>query len=423
MGLAHLDDAAAHAALHAVIRDARFPKEVRAIASAAYGLGGGGIDGLRLSDRPRATLAHELGFYMEESLAASVLGFGAMNCLETAERLAVEARASKSDYMRPHYYSALALAGELSATDLLVAATRDRNRFVREAAVASLGGLLDDTGRLTPVRISERALDSEELARCRKLASRTLIQLMNKSADHSMRSLAAIALGRIGGRANQKALRFVLAEEHGQVRATAALALGISGARDAQDALMTLVSDTSEVDTVRGAAQIALGLLGDVGKSARSRLRSMLVKGNSPVLRSYACQALGLLDDAVSVPRLATLMASDCEIEVRLDASIALSLIGNRAALDAQRTLIQREKDADTQAAFVRTLGSHSSHAVTPLLVEMISEDQADQVRASALHALGHVVNPHAQPLHARLLCDRPSLLVGKPFKMIREIL
>lgn len=423
MGLAHFDDDAAREAIRLVLVDYRFPREVRAIAAAAYGVARGDVASLRIPMLPEGSLAQSLGFYMEEDLAAGILGLAATGCIETGERLVSEARDETSKYLLPHYLAAAAMVGELTATPMLIDALRHKDRFVRETAITSLGGLLDDTGRMTRTRISETALDSELLAKCKKDASRALKNIVRKNPRTAMRCLAAISLGRIGGRDNVKTLRFVLAEEHGQLRACAALGLGLSGAREAQESLVSLLSDTSEIDACRAAGAIALGLIGDVDTSTRKRLQAMLSRGVSSTLRGYACQAIGLIGDAVAVPKLAAVAAEDRVLEVRLDASIGLSLIGNTAALEAQRKLLATIRHDAVRAAFVRTLGSHASDASLAFLVNVLESATNATEAASALHAIGHVANPVGPPLHARLLCDRPDALAGKPFTLIREIL
>ncbi len=424
MGLAHLDDERAREAIRMVLVDFRFPREVRAVAAAAYGVAGGDTSALRIPMLPENSLAHSLGFYMEEDLAAGILGLGATGCIETAERLVGEARDSKSNYLLPHYLAAMSIAGELSATDLMIESLRHKDRFVREAAVAALGGLLDDTGRMTRTRISERALDSKLLAECRDRASKALRGVARKNPSPAMRCLAAISLGRMGGREEIKALRFLLAEEHGQLRACAALGLGLAGAREAQEALVSLIADTSELDSCRAAGAISLGLIRDIDTASRKRLQALLGQGTSSVLRGFACQAVGLAGDAASVPKLASVAAEDRALSVRLHASIGLSLIGNRAALEAQRRLLASIRDSELRAAFVRTLGSHPSDASMELLVEVLAKTSCATEAASALHALGHVASHvDGPPMHAKLLCDRPHQLAGKPFSMIREIL
>jgi len=427
MALAQFPDARSRAALERMVFDVRFPSEVRSIASAAYGVAGGrpaDIVPARSMSGSDRMLAARLGFWREDDFAAAILGFGASGCLMTSDRLLGESARAKSPYLLSHYVTSLGVSGDLAATDRLIELLDHENRFVMETATTALGGLLSGEGRLTGVPAERRSLDAKDLARSREAASKALARQMRApKVPLSARCLAAISLGRIGGRDNTKALRFALAEEHGQLRSAAALALGLAGAREAQEDLVRFLADTSETDRVRGAGIIGLALMGDVTTSARKRLHGYLGRSAPGVLRGYACQALGKIGDATVVDRMAAIAKSDPELDERLDASLGLSLIGNDAAFEAQRAILEAIREPVVRAAFVRTLGPHPSERPIELLLEVARTDASEKVRASALHALGHVVDESARPLHASMLCDRLDRLEGRPFELIRELL
>lgn len=412
LGLAHTGNESALGYFQSIAKNPRYPVETRGIALAALGV-------LGTSNRASVDFLMDLIESPEshhDLKASASLALGFMRGSYSTEFLKKQLAREESTYLKSHLLAGLSLTCNPSLTETLLATCDDVDRNVQWSSILGLGGLLDGTRVLTGENAEDVGWSSADLGKARKKASATLRAIARKGEDEGSRALATVSLGRIGGAENVEALRLQAKNTHGQLRAFAVLALGLAGAQEDENTFLQLLADPAEVDHVRAAACIGLGVMRDASASARNRLRTQLSGNNPEIVRYYASLGLGLLRDAASGNKLARIVLNKKEpAYMRVAAATGLSLIGTDAAVNTVAKVIQFEKDTAIQARLLATLGASPTEAPAPFLLDLMKSDRAPEVKAAATHALGHIINQHRPPLFARLLCNRNYFLKPKP--------
>ena len=338
----------------------------------------------------------------------------------------------------------LGLTGDRRATLLLVAALGDRERAVREAAVAALTRLQDPEAVEPLVRQLQAKEVGTRLAAASVFkewggaqATGALIAALAGDDSAQVRLLAAGALaasdtGTSAGEGAVASLIAALGDQDEKVRARAARSLEALQASQAVPHLVAVFGDPS--DAVRQAAARALGALHDlvaldpliaavqdpsaaVRQTAADALQSLapehplvqalhaLVHGE-PDARAQAAAALGELQDERAIPALRRALGERGPVQDR--AAAALVRFGPDRVFDLFVGALDDPEDR------IRTLAAWAlgqlgdSRAEKPLLYAL--RDPVDQVRRSAAEALAMVSPPDFRPA-ARAIC---TLLTGQ---------
>ena len=183
------------------------------------------------------------------------------------------------------------------------------------------------------------------------VAADALVAAVTKDRDASVREMAAWSLANAEGRTEVvTALSTALRRDADpKVRATAAWALGNVGEDDAAEALAAALSDTS--------------------RSVRMR----------------AAWALGSVEPKTAPAPLVNLL-SDSDADVRQLAAWALYNIEDPATIPALSAAMKKEKDKDTQRAFIRAIAAMGEQSVEAIKALIDSNDP--EVRATAIRAL-----------------------------------
>ena len=180
-------------------------------------------------------------------------------------------------------------------------------------------------------------------------ASRAAVSALADSLP-MIRATAACALSSLPPGESAAALIPLLRDKDEFVRQQVSYALGEMKNRVAVAALVERLG-TDELDSVRGAAAVALGQIGD--DSAVIALAGVLSSGNAAqagkkpkgtnnefVLRA-AARSLGEIGSRAGVPVLIEALANDSVAgDVRREAALALGLIGDPAAVPALRSAV-----------------------------------------------------------------------------------
>ena len=280
--------------------------------------------------------------------------------------------------------------------------TRRRHNAIHQSAALGLGLLC-----LPPEQSADDAAYTQVLLHC-----------YQKAQDQLARFFAALALGRIGGEQNRKALlsayegsnktierpwlalalgliarqraavpggavdeevgrlllRDVQAIEFEDAQAAFALALGLCRYQDAADALERLFYQRNRSETRDGYVAVALAML-DHKQIADHLVEVMQRSIHKPFLLLQCAVALGRLGDARAVPTLQEMLGK-CDTMAGLSAvATAIGQIGDRRSID-------------------------------PLIAAMLDQQKTKLARAYAAAALGGVGDKDPVPWNSQIASD-----------------
>ncbi|HXU69135.1 MAG TPA: HEAT repeat domain-containing protein [Polyangia bacterium] len=296
---------------------------------------------------------------------------------------------SPSGTVRRHAAEALRGTADARATSALAAATNDDERDVRVVAIGELGrlGAKEALGEL------EHALGS---------------------SDEATAAAAARALGQLGDRRAVEPLVGALGRNERRVRREAADALARVADGSATPSLLRAVR-TAAPDR-RATAIVALG--GVVRHRPDATARELLfgyAEGSDAAAALAALDALGAMGDRAAVPRLAHLVESRFDDDVRGRALTALGDIGGDAATRTLVSMLAGDYgDPRVRAEAAWSLGkfrnSGHSAAVAAALTEAL-HSSSPSVRANAAAALYRL--GRAPDDLARLVDDRDPAVRG----------
>jgi HEAT repeat protein len=297
----------------------------------------------------------------------------------------------------------------------LVSILKDRDRSVREAAMAALASIGEPSVEAVGGCLADPDLSVQEAASA-VLASiaddRVLEPLLRalRSSDWIVRMHATKALGRLKHPDSVPALIPLLQDKVKAVRAEASSALAAIG-----DAAIPALLDALRHDEWL----VRLHAVESLGKT-RSRmavppLLSALFNDADSAIREDAVRALGEIGDAQAVEFLFTAMK---EPGLRTQAVEALGRIGDRRAVpvlmevvagtnppEAPRAVAgcgdRWNEEVITQAAAVRALGAIGDEAALPSLVAALEPTFTRAEAAAALAKFGAKVIPLLLPFLA----------------------
>ncbi|HSE15760.1 MAG TPA: peptidylprolyl isomerase [Pyrinomonadaceae bacterium] len=238
------------------------------------------------------------------------------------------------------------------------------------------------------------------------------------SRNPSIRSRAALAVGRIGNEDSVSALTPLLEKDADvNVRAMAAFALGEIESETAANALIAVVKNAATPVAVRARAVEALGkIAGALPREQEVRLReigavilealnsadqSTILFGLTAALRSRPANA---------GPAIAKFLTHS-NPRVRADAANTLARLRLKDGNDQLRRLVTADLDPIVRANAARVLGVTEDKQSFEALVSRATQDNDARVRVSAIRALASLKDPRAaEPLSARghVLTQRP---------------
>jgi HEAT repeat protein len=291
---------------------------------------------------------------------------------ETARALAIEA---------------IGRVGDRAANATLIAALDSPHAVVRRSA-ANVLGVVGRPEDADVVRALERALDGD--------------------ADQTVRSFAALSLGRIaaiGAPAIVERLRARFKAETARQRSFVALALGISGYQAAGTDLMAAFRDEGS-ESLRGAYATALALLDQ--KEAVPELRAAFRKEKTPDLRGYLAYALGRLGDVEVANDLRQILAHENQPQLLYWSAVALGLLGDRPAQEFLEEQVRKGgADQVTRGSWILALGTIGDQTAAPFLIETAKGPKETAfMRALATAALGMLADEDRSPLTAAFSRD-----------------
>ena len=325
--------------------------------------------------------------------------------------------ASEIEELRQSATLGLGFTGSHAAVPPLLRLATDRNapRGVRGyagSAIARLGDplavsemldLLRDTNAKREARYGA-AIAVGALVRAEET---DLIDFLGKKAqrdkDAGLRALLTMSLGRIGGERAATHIAANLGTCQAQLKGFGYLALGLSQSRDAGPILVEEFGKAKSPN-LRAACAIGLGLANY--RKAAPMLREQLEKGNIGYV-GHGMVALGLLDDAKSIPAVQALLKRKREPGIRVEGATALTLLRRAGAIPDLVAMLEDSKSIYTRAGLAAALGRvGDDNAVQPLLDLYRDRRREPEERAVALAALGRIGDEEKIALLAQLAFD-----------------
>ena len=367
---------------------ARIPNSSRAHAATALGLAGPSAHNavpalLDVAENKRTA----------DSVAeAAVHALGMIEAVDAAPRLLGMAnRRDGSTTVRAAAVAALAKIGDRGALESCVGLLKHRDAAVRRSATVAIGRLANSA-------------DND--------AVRALIQTARADADQATRHFALMALGEAGGSEARDALVATLRSGSGATRGFAALALGVQarehGDPEADDLTTWLkkVVRHDDNDRVRGAAATALGLM--ERHDAVPTLLAMLDGPRRSTNRIDAALALGLVGDVRATKPLKEATATTKDPALRIIGALSLGLIGDASAIKALTEALTRDGGLALSGATLVGLGRIGGVDVVDAIGDMTRRSGRSQsdLRASAVRALGSLSDRRAMPAAAFATID-----------------
>jgi len=232
----------------------------------------------------------------------------------------------------------------------------------------------------------------------RELTDRLKLFIKDDSAE--VRSLAALAIGRIGDKHGGDLLFGMLSDHSLDVASSAAFALGLLG--DKQYAMRLLQAADNLPAGVAAPALLSAGRLADSTLIEIPDRLAQFLKDASPEIREAACYALFYAKAKSEGPQILDLMATESDTLVRRAGLYALARMG---VPEATPLFIEFLADADpwVRSLCVRGLGQSSSPESEHFLAIALN-DISLGVEAQAVFALASKKSPSAVTYLARKL-------------------
>jgi HEAT repeat protein len=429
LGLQYVADPAAEWVMARTACDPKTPSDVRGFLAITLATRGSGL----ATDVVRRLLANDPKA-PEEVRAAAVLALGSVPSAEgrrLLERVYDDRKGSGTE-LRALAVEAIGRRGSFDeGRELLLRALGEKDVPVRRSAAIALGlldcrppverevaGLLapygPSTGTATPddvlaevARLRERAPDELDEAHARGVRDvvRGLVPVLRDDADAFAAGMAAISLGRIAAQSGCVLARMVLASDlrrdRNLVREYEILALAVARAPTAYDVAVDAVTRRGRQPTTRGAAIVALGILGDPRGTAV--LRRVLEEEPHASLRGFAALGLGMIGDEVSQGPILSLLKTTKWAGALSDGAIGLALLGRERCAAQLVARLERTENDDALAHAVYALGLMKDRSQVDAILAVTGNASSTAVRGAAVAALGYVCSAEDFPIRHRM--------------------
>jgi HEAT repeat protein len=220
------------------------------------------------------------------------------------------------------------------------------------------------------------------------------------------RARAARVLGDLELREAVPELCRLLTDRHTEVRVVAVRALGRIGDPSAAWRLIASLDRPDPVPSL-----LASHALGQLGPGAEVILSAALDHPKARV-RAVCLDALGLLESAGSVPRVARVLREDATLDVRVAAAANLGRLGAPSAVEPLTAALARTGPAALRAAVARALGELGAESAVPALVALLGDDEF-RVAHEAAHALRRLGRAGLDALREVVARERIEALAG----------
>ena len=189
--------------------------------------------------------------------------------------------------------------------------------------------------------------------------------------------------------------------------------LGRRRETEAVQPLLDLVGAREQDRSVRSAAYLALGQIGD--RRALPSLETCMRSESDQVVRSDCVTALGNLANTGTLPGVLHALHHDESILVRTRAVDALGNFSDPTAVAELITLLEQNNRADIRVRAIRALGRGRGEGAVAPLIDALARSEDDAERIAIVRSFAHLRRPKAIPALKALLesTDTPVLRVG----------
>jgi HEAT repeat protein len=278
-----------------------------------------------------------------------------------------------------------------------------------ERSIAALVSKHDTTdGKALPADVQAKVTELQALVtpqreardkKVRDVVKRLNTALLNDN-DTFVSGMSAISLGRIANQTQNplaaKVLLTDLKKERNVVREYELLGLAIAKVPEAFDLCSEALTGKNKQPTTRGAAMIALGILGDA--RGNDLLRRVLEEEVHPTLRGFSAIALGMLGDERSHSPILTMLKTTKSPDAMADGALGLALLGKRSGGDVLVKHLTSTTDGNVAAYTVYSLGLMKDRAKLDSLVEIATKHDNFFVQSAAVAAIGYVSSAEDYP-------------------------
>lgn len=275
------------------------------------------------------------------------------------------------------------------------------NNSVRAYAALALGRI----GGETPEPHLKKALDdsNDEVKRSAVIAigqakykdcKDVLIKMMESDKDLMTNCFAAISLGELGDEtAFEPLVKALHSTRSLEIQGFAALSLGLLGNKSPEviNPLKELVSSARELEPLRCAAALALGILKD--KESFDVLMKESGKKQYPRLRKYCVLAIGLIgeNDKTAVKNLKELMEDSKKraLDVYKAAAYSLILMGEHKTVLKQLKDDLKTENTNLKLAVLDIIGRAGDNSMAETLMNAFKTEKQKITRQACLGAIG----------------------------------
>ncbi|MDT7690082.1 MAG: hypothetical protein QOE46_2841 [Acidobacteriota bacterium] len=223
------------------------------------------------------------------------------------------------------------------------------------------------------------------------------------STDTEERRDAVSRLGAMARPESSRAAAAALGDPVPVIRATAARAVLSLGPIEASTLILSLLRDRDEL--VRREAAYALGLTRN--RLNVNALAAAVETDKLPSVRAAAAIALGQIGDAAAVPALSGALSR------RLQGSGLLNRLGRRKV----------EEDEFVRRSAAASLGQIGSREGVPVLIQTLSNKRSTaDIRREAAHALSLISDPSVIPALQSVLKDADPYLSRIAFEALQRL-
>jgi len=228
-------------------------------------------------------------------------------------------------------------------------------------------------------------------------AVNSLIQQLVSASEKKEKSQIITKLGDLGDKAALKNLIKCLEEEEdNEIKSYAANAIIKIGGRKTSSDLYRLLKSSSWITRMK-----TVEIIGELkDKNALYSLIKTLRNDAEPNVREWAAISLGKIGDRKAIRHLIYVLKNESDWEVRMEAAKALGTISGKQARNALREIYYSDKEYRVSWAAASALAQIDRDTTKPLvkdltftLIDILQQEKDEEMLGAAARTLGEIGN------------------------------